>query len=204
MKQQLAILLFILISCSPIKEKHELKVLKEIIERDFNESQTHNKLIPIDIQHIENYTFYSIDQQKQITNSKPKFAELAPKQNRREYVSIGFIPFYRLIRNSQISQIQFDKLVTESNLKKGITTEITTNSTTKKNFNEIMSSKSIDNYQEFGYPILTDSTLIVYRNIYQGIKNSGDLGLTGNGTYFIYSKLNQKWVLIDKITKWIT
>ena len=203
MKQQLAILILSLVSCTPI-EQQEIKVLKEIIERDFNECQTHNKLIPIDNKYIKDFNFYSVKQQNQISNSKPEFSEPAPKLNPRVNVSIGYLPFFNLIKNSQISKIQFDKLVKESNLKKGLKTTITTNSTTKKNFKEIMSAKSLDNYQEFGYPILTDSTLIVYRNIYQGIKDSGELRFTGNGTYYIYSRVNQKLVLIEKITKWTT
>ena len=87
-------------------------------------------------------------------------------------------------------------------LKEGITKKINTNYTISGNSTELLSLKSLDAFQEFAYPILSQNLIILYRNEYHGI--NGNLGVEGNGTFYIYSKNNEEWKLITKITKWIT
>jgi hypothetical protein len=204
MKQYITAIIILLTSCSQV-DRQELQVLQRIIDRDFKDCPTYHKLIPIKVQQIKDYNQYKKENNK-ISNDTlgiPK-APPPPDPNPRINVPVGYLPFSNLIQNFQISEIEYDNIIKECKLIEGRSAEIEINQIVKENFIKIMTAKSIDKYQEFGYPILIDDKLIIYRNIYDGIKFSDTLGLIGNGTYFIYSKIDGEWVLINKITKWIT
>lgn len=203
MQHSLVILILLFTSCSPLVNE-EVKVLHEIIERDFANCLTHNKLIPIKLERLKDFNFYKEELYKNSDKRLPSLIPAPTNSNPSQNVSIGRIPLSFLIRDDLISKNQYNNLIAACKLKEGLVTKMETNQTTAKTYLDAISSKSVDQYQEFGYPILADDILIIYRNIYEGLLHDQESGLTGNGTFYVYSKLDGEWVLINKITKWIT
>lgn len=180
----------------------ELLILQEIINRDFKDCATQKKLIPLEIRDAKAYGQYLRKANRQI--EIPKVPDAPKKEKFNSVVPIGHALFSHLILNSIITEGQFEKLLTVCQTKAGISTEVSAEQTITKSHEQVLHSKSIDQYQAFGYPIISENLLIIYRNHYGGILHADDLGVIGNGTYYIYERKELEWVLLNKVTRWIT
>ena len=121
-------------------------------------------------------------------------------------LEIKKILFTSLIRNHQINQIEYVKIKNKIKEVEGQVEELLNNEIDliNKSAAELVNERRYDSFQEFSYPIILGDLLIVYRNSYSGLQQADTLGLIGHGTYYVYKKSEEDWVLINRITAWIS
>lgn len=193
--------LLTLVQCT-LSKPVEISELEYIINRDFPDVATVIELKSIYFQ--DKLSYNSFDD-KTLRKDNTLIPEIPVSQHPTiSEVVLGRAFFTPLILNQQITEKEFAQI-------KQKVASISHQKIEKRNGIESPNStSSIDNkfklneYQEFAYPIMTDNLLIIYRDVYSGLKHPNSLGSTGNGTYFIYRKTDKEWKLINKIVKWIT
>jgi len=114
MKLCITLIFFLLLSCSQVEPK-EIQILNDIINRDFDDCPTFNKLIPISVESfIEYETYLKLDDENN-SLEKPTSIEIAPSPNLKTTVSFGYLLFSNLINNLQITRKEYEKIFVKCN-----------------------------------------------------------------------------------------
>ena len=99
----LIFLLFLSTSCTQ-NEPNEIIILKNIIERDFNEISTNENLIPIKLILKKDFSYYDNERFLIANSEKPLMTPTPPSINPSLNTHYGITVFSHLIRNSFISK----------------------------------------------------------------------------------------------------
>ena len=187
----------------------DLTILESLILRDFDGIPTRQKLLPITLSE-DNYLvneMAKLDKPPNLLDPKsPPTYTQPPYPINTNSLEIHRILFTSLIRNHQITINEYESIKrrikeAEGNVQELLNPEI---EFINNSAAELIYESEYDSYQEFSYPIMSENLLIVYRNSFSGLQHADTLGLIGNGTYYVYEKSEDNWILINRITAWIS
>jgi hypothetical protein len=184
-------------------ENPAIAEMESIIARDFPHTPTYQYTIPLETYTGKDYNQYleSITPNQSANREVPpppdqaRFRRLLPTQPNDLQSYLTVLPQGEAGYNALNQYLKTYSGITQvfnSPKASALTLEAMTKSGSKKD------------YQEFGYPIMVDDVLFVYRNHYTGLQDTQTLGLVGNGVFHIYKKINGKWTLRTKMTLWTT
>ncbi len=194
----------ILLACQSQNKSEEILIFNQIVEEYFNETPIYDKFLRLE--YFDDLVFHDEKSPNMDTNDFLKRVEPKVPDFHKNIKTYNFTQglINNLKRNNQLNELSFLSLKKELSLINAYSSKIELENTRSESLKDFLESKTIDNFQEFGYPILCGDLIIIYRIHYAGIKTNDSLGLIGNGTFYVFRKENLKWKLINKITKWIT
>lgn len=198
----LLLAVFLISSCKT-KPPMDLSELTTLIIRDFNKIKTNKKLIPLVINgKIDAEFCLKLEEKNLAKNKNERYAPPAPNPIKNEYITIDCNTFKEVLKNKQITKVEYEQLVAFIEEHEGDKQNMELAFGIDQDIEDLKKSKKENAYQEFGFPIVTDNLLVVYRNAYFGIKNHDKVPISASGQLLIYRKRNNKWALISRITDW--
>lgn len=197
----IALFLIIVHSCSN-QVPDEITALTKVIDQNFADIPTGVSLISFKVVGEYQYEEFPIDFNKNSEKDIPRRAKPPIPGEKDALCQINFEPFNQLIKNELIDELDFINLMKASKRAKDMTYSISTDSSIEKTLNEVLKDKTLEKFQHFAYPIMTEKHLIICRNVYDGIDSYG--AIIGAGYFFIYEKRNGQWVLIHRVLRWTT
>lgn len=197
------LLAIILISSCKTKPPIDLSELTTLIIRDFNRIDTDKNLIPFVIDGKLNATYCDEQEEKHLAKIKnTRYTPPPPNPIKNQSITINCNTFKEVLKNKQISQEEYSQIIAFIKEHDGAKQKLHLAFGVDQSVEDYKSTKEQDAYQEFGFPIITDNLLVIFRNSYFGILKHETLGIRASGTLLIYRKRANKWALISRLTQW--
>ena len=195
-------LLIVSFGCNQPKPP-EIVQLEYIIERDFADIPTAQKLIPFDLSYIKEFEEYPMEPKKIVDtttlfNLPPPPAPDLKYMDRRCLIS-GHHLFLDLKRQRLIDKEAYDNIITFAKEVEGETARAAVDRAVPYSYRSVVKSSLFEEFQVFSYPIMTEDYLMIYRNGYYFHRG---LSGPGGGMFFIYKKVEGEWVRIHLVGTW--
>ena len=197
-------LLIVSFGCNQPKPP-EIVQLEYIIERDFADIPTAQKLIPFDLSYIKEFEEYPMEPKKIVDtttlfNLPPPPAPDLRYMDRRCLIS-GHHLFLDLKRQRLIDKEAYDNIITFAKEVEGETARAAVDRAVPYTYSQVYKRFLFEEFQVFAYPIMTDDYLIIYRNRYYITKGMAGVG---GGMFFVYKKVDGEWLRVFFLTRWTT